>query len=160
MIARQGDSLMAMKETEGSLRAYLVIAGAVAALWALRDLSVMLGLPTGLLNSSWLAALWFPILTHIPIGIGFVAAGLKLKSALLGDPTWILRLLQISGAILLIQVGLTAAVVGGALGWGAFVPAAIGILITWYLYASVNRLSREAKLRTGQANVPVARVLG
>ena len=149
---------MAMRETEGSLRTYLVLAGAVNTYWAVSALSQAIAL--GSLPASWMLAVWFPILTRIPISIGFVVAGLKLKKALVSDPAWILGLLKLSGVIMVINVGLTAGVLGRLASSVAHGTTIAGVLITWYLYANVNRLAREAKLREQVPTVPPARVIG
>ena len=141
---------MAMKETERSLRAYFLIAGIFGALWALHEVSVIWKIPMDQFPASWRTIVWFPAATHLPICIGFTVAGFKLKSALLGDPSWILRLLGVSGFLLVLQIALNAATFGTSFAAQRGAGTIVGIAITTYLYFNVKRLAREAKERAGQ----------
>ena len=143
---------MAMKETEGSLRAYFVLAGAVAVLLALGDYGVVSKLSLLPLTAVQKAALCIPIFTRIMLGVGFVVAGLKLKSALQTDTTWIKKLLVASGAMLFINGALITAAFGT--GQGGIIGAVIGVAITVYLYRSVERLTADAKAKAGIAPPP------
>jgi hypothetical protein len=147
---------MAMKETEGWLRAYFLIAGAisvVSARWLVDDATSLSRLP---LPASWLVALWLPIMTRVALGSLFIAAGLRLKAALRTDATWILRMLMISGGVLgleLLQAWLTWS---NTTSWyaearlrGALLHCLVGLAIAAYLILRVGRLSNEA--RTGDA---------
>jgi hypothetical protein len=153
---------MAMKETEGSLRGYFLIAGVIGVLWGLRELGDLkrLGVDVAALPASWKLAIYVPIVGHMLVGIGFVAAGVKLKAALVTDPSWIKKLLIVSGLLQLIDGALITATFGTDLGRAGLIGAGVTLLITTYLYRSVVRLSAEAKARAGVAPPPpIARVV-
>lgn len=145
---------MAMKETEGSLRAYFLLAGAVSALLALRDLGAVSGLDLSATTAGVKAALYVPIVTRLVLGVGFLIAGIKLKSALLAGIGWIQKLLIVSGAMLFINGALITAELGTDLGQSGIIGAVIGVAITVYLYRSVTRLSAEATAKAGIAPPP------
>jgi hypothetical protein len=145
---------MAMKETEGSLRGYFLLAGVFSVVMALKDISDLSKLDITVLSGGQKAALYIPIVTRLLLGCGFVIAGVKLKAALLTGATWIQKLLIASGAMLFINGALITAAFGTDLGRGGIIGAAIGLAITIYLYRSVGRLAAEAKARAGIAPPP------
>jgi hypothetical protein len=134
---------MAMKETEGSLRAYFLLAGAVAAVLGFRNLSAIAKFE-GMLPTDWTAALYFQAITRIVLAIAFVLAGVQVKAALRKGPAWIKWMLIASGVVLVVNVVVITAALGTELGRNGLIGAAIGIAITIYLYNSVVRLSAEA----------------
>jgi len=145
---------MAMKETEGSLRGYFLLAGAVSVLLALRDISVVGKLDLSSVTVGQKAALYIPIVTRLLLGCGFVIAGLKLKFALLTGATWIKKLLVASGAMLFINGALVTAELGTDARQAGIIGAVIGVAITIYLYRSVARLAAEAAAKAGIAPPP------
>jgi hypothetical protein len=146
---------MAMKETEGSLRAYFLIAGGLSTLSAVGDIKTATEVGTSFLPMSWRIAIWFPILASLALGLGFVAAGVKLKSALPTGATWIKQLLL--GALLVLgaDVILVGSILGTDIGQSRIITSVIGLLITVYLLASVRRLANEAMAK----QPPIARVV-
>jgi hypothetical protein len=104
---------------------------------------------------SWRIAIWFPILASLALGLGFVAAGVKLKSALPTGATWIKQLLL--GALLVLgaDVILVGSILGTDIGQSRIITSVIGLLITVYLLASVRRLANEAMAK----QPPIARVV-
>lgn len=143
---------MALRETEGSLRAYFLLAGVVSVLMGLRDVSELARLAEidGLeLPFDWLIGLYVPLVTRFVLGVGFIAAGVMLKSALPRGARWIRTLLVISGAMLFVNGALVASVFGTTVGRSGIVGAVIGLLITIYLHRSVTRLAQEAAAREG-----------
>ena len=134
---------MAMRETEGSLRTYFLIAGLLAVLSCLSDLSDVMKLPSGL-PASWMLALWFPITARGVLGVGFVMAGLKVSSALPTGAAGIKKLLLVAISVMVIDAVLIVGVFGVEIGQHALVGSGIGLLIAVYLLASVRRLSAEA----------------
>ena len=147
---------MAMKETEGSLRAYFLIAGTVSALLAFRDIDTASGLGKvlGSLPASWMLAIWFPIVARLVLGIGFIAAGVKLKTALPTGATWIKQLLLGAIAVLVVDAILIGAVLGSDFGRGGMISAIISLLVSAYLLNGVRRLADEAMAK----QPPTARV--
>jgi len=145
---------MAMKETEGSLRGYFLLAGVISVLLALKDVSDLSKLTLVALSGGQKAALYVPIGTRLLLGCGFVVAGVMLKSALLTGATWIKKLLVISGAMLFINGALITAEFGLGPGQGGIIGALVGVAITVYLYRSVVRLAAEAVTKAGIAPPP------
>ncbi|MFT3695089.1 MAG: hypothetical protein QM831_18270 [Kofleriaceae bacterium] len=141
---------MGMKETEGSLQAYFLLAGGISGVSALNDLK---GLSEaqhlGLANFSGvqMAALWIGVITRIALGVAFIVAGLSLKTQLKKGADWIKTMLVLSGATLLMNGALTAAAFTDDIWQAGFIGLLIGLLITIYLYRSVVRLSREARAK-------------
>lgn len=141
---------MAMKETERSLTWYFVIAGALSALFALGTLSELTKFPS--VPAAILAPIWYASLSRLALGIGYVAAGLTLKKALLSGARWIQYLVLASGASLVLELlwhfagsqGSSADGVGVS---GGFVGIAIRLAIVTYLYFNIRRLSTEAQVR-------------
>lgn len=147
---------MAMKETEGSLRAYFLVAGTISALLAFRDIDTAskLGKVLGSLPASWTLAIWFPIIARLVLGVGFIAAGVKLTSALPTGATWIKQLLLGAIAVLVIDAILIGAVLGTTIGREGLIGAVISLVITAYLLNSVRRLSDDAMAK----QPPTARI--
>jgi hypothetical protein len=135
---RKAVEMALMKETPESLRAYFIAAG----LW-----TMFVG--GRAMSSSEGAYLIVPVLT-LGFGVAFVVAGWRLKPALLDGAKWILGLVLASGVLLILDVATMATMVRGPL---PLIPAAIRFLLTWYLYASVQRLSAEARRQAGQTVV-------
>jgi hypothetical protein len=147
---------MAMKETEGSLRAYLVVAGVISVLLAQREYSSAKVIADVELPLDWTLAIWVPIISKLALGVAFVIAGFSLKRALLTGASWIKKMLVVSGAMLFINGALITAVVGTEHGSRGIGHALIGLLITIYLHRSVVRLSAEASARAGISPPPPA----
>jgi hypothetical protein len=151
---------MAMKETEGSLRAYFLLVGAVSLLLALRDVSHLKDLSGITLPLDWALAIYVPVITKLVLGPAFLVAGIRLKSALLKGAGWIKTMLVISGAMLFINGALVVAAFGtelrsdGVITNGGLVGALIGLAITIYLHRSVVRLAKEAAVRDGIPPAP------
>jgi hypothetical protein len=123
---------MGMKETPGSLQAYFLIVGVLA----------------GIANASWLkdakGAMIAGIVTGLAVSLGFIIAGLRIKSELPKGATSILRLL----VFVIILQGVELAVVLATAGMRAtreIVIVGIGLVIALYLYMNVKRLAAEAK---------------
>lgn len=145
---------MAMKETEGSLRGYFLLAGVVSVLMALRDNSNLSNVNMSALTGGQKAALYIPIVTRLLLGCGFVVAGIKFKSALLAGGTWIQKMLIVSGALLFINGALLTAEFGIEPARSGIIGALVGLAITVYLYRSVGRLAAEAAAKAGIAPPP------
>jgi hypothetical protein len=140
---------MAMKETERSLRWYLLIAGGLTVIGALMTMNE---LPTRLLPSDLAAVLWYATISRLVFGAAYVVAGVSLTKALLTGARWIQYLVLFSGASLVIELlwGLAVSQGGpaGSVGVaGGFVGLAIRIAIVSYLYVNIRRLSIEAQTR-------------
>ena len=145
---------MAMKETERSLRTYLVVAGAISGTARVKeqsDTKVLAGVDLPL---KWILAVYVPIVSKFALGAGFVLAGLALKRALVTGAGWIKKMLVASGAMLFINGALVTAVVGVEHGSRGIGHAVIGLLITIYLHRSVVRLAAEAAARAGISPPP------
>jgi hypothetical protein len=145
---------MAMKETEGSLRGYFLLAGVVSVLMALRDNSNLAAVNLSALTGGQKAALYIPIVTRLVLGCGFLFAGIKFKSALLAGGTWIQKMLIVSGALLFINGALLTAEFGIEPARSGIIGALVGLAITIYLYRSVGRLAAEAAAKAGIAPPP------
>lgn len=61
---------MALRETEGSLRAYFVVVGIISVLTGLRDQSDLAALDGIELPFDWLLALYVPLVTRFVLGVG------------------------------------------------------------------------------------------
>ncbi|MDX2089061.1 MAG: hypothetical protein SFX73_14485 [Kofleriaceae bacterium] len=143
---------MGLRETESSLRAYLLLAGIVG---------LMIG-AVGILpaHGHGLAG-WVPVISKLVEGAAFVWAGRRLRTALLAGTRGIERVLIGSG-VLVFAEGAIVTAAGGSLsafhdvfgvGWD-LLTMAIGLAITIYLYRSVVRLSAEAFKRAGLPEAP------
>jgi putative effector of murein hydrolase len=143
---------MAMRETEGSLKAYFLLAGGIATLHAvlqLRGVGEFARLPP-----RFAAALIVPLAVQLVFGIGFVVAGIRLKERLLTDIRWIQWMLRLAIVALVGQLVLTYTALGGspfprihAVVVGSVIQTVIGVAIAWYLLHNLTRLSREARAR-------------
>jgi hypothetical protein len=129
-----------MKETVGSLQAYLVLSGAVATWFNLSDLNDV-GIP------------WpFKVLgvVSIALSVMIIAAGVTLPRLLATRSTLVLRLIGVAfGYSLLTNVGLIGFVVS-LIGFSAvpvseYIKAAIGPAVLAYVYANAKRLAGEAR---------------
>lgn len=148
-----------MKETEGSLRAYFILAGAVAVLMALRDVDDV-GKLAGVLSAKQKLGFYVPIIAKFLLGPAYIAAGIRLKAALLTGAQWIKTLLVISGAMLFIDGAIVVTVFHADLAHSGITGAVVGLLITIYLHRSVTRLAAEAATRAGiPPSPPTAKVV-
>jgi hypothetical protein len=145
---------MAMKETEGSLRGYFLIAGGLGVLMSLREISEIRDHSISFLPVGQKAAIYISIVMRMVVGCGFVFSGLKLKSALLTGATWIKKLLVAAGAMLLINGALITAERDSAYTTGAIIGALVALAIITYLHRSVTRLAAEAAAKAGLAPPP------
>src|SRR3954467_4396687 len=100
---------MAMKETEGSLRGYFLLAGVVSVLLAFKDLGDLGKLDLSTLSGGQKLALDLPIAARLLLGCAFVIAGIRLRAALVTGATWIKKLLIVSGAMLFVNGALITA---------------------------------------------------
>jgi hypothetical protein len=127
---------MAMRETVGSLRAYLVISGLLATAMYLMPL---------LVGASGIAAVI--LLGGVAVGLSYVFLGVRLKSLLSHSPNTVIRILQAGVAFLVVAL-LVQVAWGNAL--AALPSALVGLLITWYMLANAKRLGVEMR---GEASV-------
>ncbi|HEX3757186.1 MAG TPA: hypothetical protein VHW23_00705 [Kofleriaceae bacterium] len=112
----------------------------------------------GEVPAKWLVPLWLGATSRLVFGALFFIAGLRLKQALLTGARWIQRVLMIAGVVLVIELLWTLAVFGLEIAAAYQVGAAVGglfglglrIAIVLYLYASVRRLSKEARVRAAE----------
>jgi hypothetical protein len=122
---------MAMRETAGSLRAYLIIGAILSSLIHLSSLAQSGGNLLAILLSL--------------IGLGFSFAyfymGIALKKLLERAPGFIVKVLMAGACYLLIIFLLSLATDVWA---AALVRLVLGLLITWYLIRNVRRLSGQA----------------
>jgi hypothetical protein len=146
---------MGMRETEGSLRGYFLLAGLIALVLGLRDLSTAtkLGGVLDELPISWKLAIWFPIIGRMMIGAGYLAAAVKLKSALQTGGAWIQNLLLGALVVLVIDAALVGAVLGTDIGRQDMISSIVGIAITAYLLTNIRRLAAEAMAKHPPARV-------
>ena len=148
---------MAMKETEGSLRAYFLLAGAVSLLLALRDLGQVIKIPIASLPTDWMMAIYVPLIVRLGLGVAYFVSGIFLKTALPTGAGWIKHILVLGLVLMTSNAVLIVAILGTDIGRAGLVGAIIGVAITVYLYKSVTRLSAEAVARV--AAPPAARVV-
>ena len=146
---------MGMRETQNSIRAYFLFAGAGALILGLRDLSTVsrVGSVLGSLPLSWQLALWFPLLTRIALGASFIWAGVQLPTALPRGAGWIKTLLLITMVVQLVDMVLVASVLGSDLGTPELAKSLIAMLIAGYLLANLRRLAEEAMAKAAPAQV-------
>jgi len=149
---------MAMKETQGSLRAYFLIAGAIGLLFGLREIAEVSKLSIAALPTDWMIAIYVPLIVRLGLGAAFIVAGIFLKPALLTGAGWIKHILSLALVLMIANGVLIAAVLGADVGRQGLVTAIIGVAITFYLYKSVTRLSAEAQARAAAPAPPSARV--
>lgn len=148
---------MAMKETEGSLRAYFLLAGAISVLLSVRDLGAMRGVSFASIPTDSMMAIYVPLIVRIGLGAAYVAAGIFLKTALPTGAGWIKHILVLGIVLMTSNAVLIATILGPDVGRTGLISAIIGVAITIYLYKSVSRLSAEAIARV--AAPPAARVV-
>ena len=120
-----------MRETVRSLSIYFFVVGLF---------STVASLP-GLLRVDRPLFLVASVLT-LGFGLAYLYCGVRLRQLLVGSPDVILKLLAIVGVSVLVSLALNllaGRVSGGVAG------AAIGLLITWYLYVNVRRLAGEVR---------------
>jgi phosphotransferase system glucose/maltose/N-acetylglucosamine-specific IIC component len=126
---------MAMRETVGSLRAYLVLSGLLA--------TVAYGIPLTVGVSGIAAVI---LVGGVAVGLSYVFLGVRLKSLLANSPTTVFRILYAGVAFLVIALLVQVA-------WGnaikALPSALLGLLITWYMLANTKRLSAEMSVGAG-----------
>ena len=144
-----------MRETTRSLRAYFIVAGAIALMLGLRDLSTVsqLGSVLGSLPASWQLALWFPLLSQLALAACFIWAGIQLPTALPRGAGWIKTLMLVTIIVQVIDMALVASVLGTELGTTALVRSLIALLIAAYLLANIRRLADEAMAKNATAQV-------
>lgn len=144
-----------MRETTRSLRAYFIIAGAIALLLGLRDLSTVtkLGSILGSLPASWQLALWFPLLSQLALAACFIWAGVQLPAALTRGAGWIKTLMLVTIVVQIVDMALVASVLGTELGTTALIRSFIALLIAAYLLANIRRLADEAMAKNATAQV-------
>ncbi|MBA3452804.1 MAG: hypothetical protein H0T42_06925 [Deltaproteobacteria bacterium] len=148
---------MAMKETEGSLRAYFLLAGVISILLSIRDLGAATEIPFSALPTDWMMAIYVPLITRLGLGAAYLVAGIFLKTALPTGAGWIKHILVLGMVLMTANAVLIAVVLGSDEGSSGLIGAIIGVAITVYLYKSVTRLSAEAVTRA--ATPPAARVV-
>lgn len=135
---------MGMKETAGSLRAYFIIAGVIAAGWGLKELSDVSKLDLSMLPAFPLVALYVPLITRLLLGVAFVLAGAGFKADRPKITTFTKQLLVLAGVMLFVDGALITAAFGTEIGQSGITGALVGLLIVIYLYRSVVRLAAEA----------------
>jgi len=150
---------MAVKETEGSLRAYFLFAGVVSVLLGISDLSKVTEIPIAALPTDWMIALYVPLIVRLGLGAAYLVAGIFLKPALLTGAGWIKHILILAIVLMAGNGVLIVAVLGTDIGMQGLVTAIVGVAITFYLFASVTRLSAEAQARATAPVPPSARVV-
>ena len=146
---------MGMRETTRSIRAYFVIAGALAMILGFRDLSMIskIGSMLGSLPMSWQLALWFPLLSRIALGACFIWAGVQLPTALPRGAGWIKTLMLVTMVVQLIDMVLVASVLGSDLGTPELAKSLFAMLIAGYLLANIRRMADEAMANAAAAQV-------
>jgi len=148
---------MAMKETEGSLRAYFLLAGAISVLMSARDLAQVIEIPIASLPTAWMMAIYVPLIVRLGLGAAYLVSGIFLKAALPSGAGWIKHILVLGLMLMTSNAVLIVAILGTDVGRAGLIAAIIGIAITVYLFKSVTRLSAEAARRV--AAPPAARVV-
>lgn len=142
---------MGLRETDDSLRAYLLLAGVIGLM--IGGCGILLGPGPGLAN-------WVPVIAKLLEGAAFMWAGFRLRAALLEGTRGIERVLIASGVLVFAEGAIVSAAGGTStlhdafgVGWD-LITMAIGLSITIYLYRSVVRLSAEAITRAGLPTAP------
>ena len=143
---------MAMRESEGSLRVYFLLAGVIGLANARGTASTALGLthsPTG-----HMAVLWGLIAATAAVSVGYVAAAIRLKSALPLGAIWVQRVLLAGFIVCLVHAIFSSSLVDtDDARTGGIVGTVIAMLVTTYLLVNVRRLVGEARAR---AVAPIA----
>jgi hypothetical protein len=147
-------SMAFLKETERSLRAYFVVGGILGTLVGIASVS---GLGDDRYQALPMLAsltIWFSAFSPLVIGPAFVIAGIGLKKALQSGAHGTKRLVEISAAVIVLQLVLLGAAltsvgrtdvteqVGRSFG-----RVLIPLLLLWYIHASLRRLARESQRR-------------
>lgn len=118
---------MRMRESVRSLQAYFIVIGLITGARAVASF-----------QAPPLAAL--VAIVTLALAIAYLYVGVRLKHLLMGSPRQVVAVLIASGA--LAGIGLVISV------FALWVPeifwASVQLLITWYLYTNVRRLSAEA----------------
>jgi hypothetical protein len=142
-----------LKETPRSLRLYFIVVGTIATLLAFATLgdATKVSATSGIVK----LALWVPVLGRLVLGPAFLFAGLTLGRSLESGATGTKNLVKLAAAVVVAEVVLfavaanslatsknSAELMGGAVG-----RALIPLLLLWYIYASLQRLSTEAQQR-------------
>lgn len=143
---------MGLRETDGSLRAFMLLTGVLEVLIGSGEL--LLGPEPGIPG-------WLPPILSLVEGAAFVWAGLTLRQALVRGTRGIERVLIASGALIFAEGALVTAAGGSqstlhdafGLAWDV-ITMAVGLAITIYLYRSTVRLSTEAIARAGLPSAP------
>ena len=127
-----------MRETVGSLKAYFII---VAVLGLIGNLGNV-----GIIASSQINPLFLIIsLTGLAFSVAYLYIGIMLRKLLIESPKLVNNVILASMAYLIINFLLTLLV---GFQTSSVIQLAIGLLITWYLFSSVKRLSQEEKSKT------------
>ena len=117
---------MVMRETVGSLRAYFIVLGIFS---CVSSLFALFARPVGLGTAFSLA------------GVGLAAAylylGMRLKALLVTSPRQVVMIVLVGGAFTVFAL-IISLFLGSISGMA---QGALGLLITWYLYNNVRRLS-------------------
>jgi hypothetical protein len=119
---------MAMRETVGSLRLYLILAGLCICVPSLATLATR---PMSLDSVIAFAA--------TALGLAYLFLGVRLKALLVSAPALVTAVLIASGAVAAVAL-LVSLLFGSTSG---AIEGAIGMLIAWYLYANARRLSSD-----------------
>lgn len=127
-----------MRETVGSLKAYFII---VAVLGLIGNVGNV-----GIIASSQINPLFLIIsLTGLAFSVAYLYIGIMLRKLLIESPKLVNNVILASMAYLIINFLLTLLV---GFQTSSVIQLAIGLLITWYLFSSVKRLSQEEKSKT------------
>lgn len=122
-----------MRETVGSLKAYFII---VAVLGLINNV--------GSIAESQINPLILIIgLIGLAFSVAYLYIGIMLRKLLIESPKLVSKVILASMAYLIINCFLLTLLVG--LQTSVVIQLAIGLLITWYLFSSVKRLSQEEK---------------
>jgi hypothetical protein len=144
-----------LKETERSLRAYFIVVGAIATLFALANLGDASKSTAVAVPAVVTLAIWLPLLARLVLGPAFLVAGIRLKRALETGAPRTRQLVVIAMVVIVVEVLLLAAAanslgVGGdsaELAGRAVGRALIPLAILWYISASLRRLANESQQR-------------
>ena len=125
-----------MRETVGSLKAYFII---VAVLGLIENVGNV-----GIIAASQINPLFLIIsLIGLAFSVAYLYIGIMLRKLLIESPKLVSKVILASMAYLIINCFLLTLLVG--LQTSVVIQLAIGLLITWYLFSSVKRLSQEEK---------------
>lgn len=144
---------MGMRETEGSLRAYLLLAGVIGVVHSLADLSTARVLTDYGIPAGSVAVLVALLVASVAVAVGYVVAGIRLKAVLPLGALWVQRVLLAGFILSLVQGVFVATVVAYEAPIGAVIGALVAMAVTSYLLVNVRRLVAAARERAG---APVA----